>query len=155
MSLLDIDERFITEFKYKLDKLLIFMEKDLTSRQKIYLEHINKLIEEIEIKIDDLILDVRTTSDNISPEILEEMNEYVINQMVKDKFLPYMLVYRMQLKQQREREHISNTPPDTPTDVLNDSPQDTPTYEPTEEPFDAPHEVTIEEINDINQQNDF
>ena len=57
------------------------------------------LLEDKEINIDELILDVNSTR-KLTPEILEEMKQYIIDDRVKDKFMPYMLVYRMYLERQ-------------------------------------------------------
>ena len=99
MSLLDCEEDIAINFKNKLDELVGFVSDNLTFRQKIYLEHINKLIEKLEINIDELILDVNS-SRKLTPEILEDMKQHIIDDRVKDKFLPYMLVYRMYLERQ-------------------------------------------------------
>ena len=99
MSLLDLEENIAINLKNKLDELVGFVSDNLTSRQKIYLEHINKLIEKLEINIDELILDVNSTR-KLTPEILEDMKQYIIDDRVKEKFIPYMLVYRMYLERQ-------------------------------------------------------
>ena len=99
MTLLDREEDIAINFKNKLDELVGFVSDNLTSRQKIYLEQINKLIEKLETNIDELILDVNSTR-KLTPEILEEMKQYIIDDRVKEKFLPYMLVYRMYLERQ-------------------------------------------------------
>ena len=98
------EREIIADFKYKLDKLAVFVEKELTQRQLIYLEYINKHIEDLDNSIDDLLLDINSTN-NINSRVLEEMEEYVINEKVKEYFLPYMLVYRMYL----ERMNNENT----------------------------------------------
>ena len=49
--------------------------------------------------IDELILDVNS-SRKLTPEILEEMKQYIIDDRIKEKFMPYMLVYRMYLERQ-------------------------------------------------------
>ena len=97
MSLLERQEDICINLKDKLDKLVGYISDNLTTRQKIYLESINKLIEKIEINIDDFVLDVNSSRE-INPVILEEMKEYILNERVKEKFLPYMLVYRMYLE---------------------------------------------------------
>ena len=99
MSLLDREEDIAINFKNKLDELVGFVSDNLTSRQQVYLEQINKLIEKLETNIDELILDVNT-SRKLTPEILEEMKQYIIDDRLKDKFMPYMLVYRMYLERQ-------------------------------------------------------
>ena len=99
MSLLDLEEDISINFKNKLDELVGFVSDNLTSRQQVYLEQINKLIEKLEINIDELILDVNSTR-KLTPEILEEMKQYIIDDKVKEKFMPYMLVYRMYLERQ-------------------------------------------------------
>jgi hypothetical protein len=99
MSLLDLEEDISINFKNKLDELVGFVSDNLTSRQQVYLEQINKLIEKLEINIDELILDVNSTR-KLTPEILEEMKQYIIDDRVKEKFMPYMLVYRMYLERQ-------------------------------------------------------
>jgi hypothetical protein len=99
MSLLDHEEDIAINFKNKLDELVGFVSDNLTSRQQIYLERINKLIEKIEINIDELILDVNSTR-KLTPEVLEEMKQYIIDNRIKEKFMPYMLVYRMYLDRQ-------------------------------------------------------
>ena len=99
MSLLDHEEDIAINFKNKLDELVGFVSDNLTSRQQVYLEQINKLIEKLETNIDELILDVNSTR-KLTPEILEEMKQYIIDDRVKEKFLPYMLVYRMYLERQ-------------------------------------------------------
>ena len=99
MTLLDREEDIAINFKNKLDELVGFVSDNLTSRQKIYLEQINKLIEKLETNIDELILDVNS-SRKLTPEILEEMKQYIIDDRIKEKFMPYMLVYRMYLERQ-------------------------------------------------------
>ena len=99
MSLLDREEDIAINLKNKLDELVGFVSDNLTSRQQVYLEQINKLIEKLETNIDELILDVNT-SIKLTPEILEEMKQYIIDDRVKEKFIPYMLVYRMYLERQ-------------------------------------------------------
>ena len=102
-SLLERERDIITNFKYKLDKLAVFVEKDLTQRQLIYLEYINKHIEDLDNSIDDLLLDISSTN-NINPQVLEEMENYVINEKVKEHFLPYMLVYHMYLERMNDND---------------------------------------------------
>ena len=97
MSLLERQEDICINLKDKLDKLVGYISDNLTTRQKIYLESINKIIKKIEINIDDFVLDVNSSRE-INPVILEEMKEYILNERVKEKFLPYMLVYRMYLE---------------------------------------------------------
>ena len=97
MSLLERQEDICINLKNKLDELVGFVSDDLTPRQKIYLESINKLIEKIEINIDDFVLDVNSSRE-ITSTILEEMKDYIIDERVKDKFMPYMLIYRMYLE---------------------------------------------------------
>ena len=99
MSLLDREENIAINFKNKLDELVGFVSQNLTFRQQIYLEQINKLIEKLETNIDELILDVNS-SRKLTPEILEDIKQYIIDDKVKDKFMPYMLVYRMYLERQ-------------------------------------------------------
>ena len=99
MSLLDREEDIAINFKYKLDELVGFVSDNLTSRQQVYLEQINKLIEKLATNIDELILDVNS-SRKLTPEIVEEMKQYIIDDRVKEKFIPYMLVYRMYLERQ-------------------------------------------------------
>ena len=99
MSLLDREEDIAINFKNKLDELVGFVSDNLTSRQQVYLEQINKLIEKLETHIDELILDVNS-SRKLTPEILEEMKQYIIDDRIKEKFMPYMLVYRMYLERQ-------------------------------------------------------
>ena len=98
------EREIIKDFKYKLDKLAVFVEKELTQRQLLYLEYINKHIEDLDNSIDDLLLDISSTN-NINSQVIEEMEEYTINEKVKEYFLPYMLVYRMYL----ERMNNENT----------------------------------------------
>tara|TARA_Y100001970_G_scaffold269072_1_gene361030 strand:- start:191 stop:496 length:306 start_codon:yes stop_codon:yes gene_type:complete len=97
MSLLERQEDICINLKNKLDELVGFVSDDLTPRQKIYLESINKLIEKIEINIDDFVLDVNSSRE-ITSTILEEMKDYIIDERVKEKFMPYMLIYRMYLE---------------------------------------------------------
>ena len=99
MSLLDREEDIAINFKNKLDELVGFVSDNLTSRQQVYLEKINKLIEKLETNIDELILDVNS-SRKLTPEIVEEMKQYIIDDRVKEKFMPYMLIYRMYLERQ-------------------------------------------------------
>ena len=81
MSLLDREEDIAINFKNKLDELVGFVSDNLTFRQQIYLEQINKLIEQLETNIDELILDVNS-SRKLTPEILEEMKQYIIDDRI-------------------------------------------------------------------------
>ena len=101
MSLLEREEDICINLKNKLDELVGFVSDNLTTRQKIYLESINKLIGKIENNIDDFILDINSSRE-ITSTILEEIKDYIIDERVKEKFLPYMMVYRMHLQQYYE-----------------------------------------------------
>ena len=66
-----------------------------------YLLAIHRKINEVITDIDELNLDININStNNLSPEIIEDMKNYVIDEKVKEKFLPYMYVYRTILEQE-------------------------------------------------------
>ena len=99
MSILDIQEDLIIDCKNKLDELVGYVSDSITVRQKLYLSSINKLIENLEVKITELVMDIQTNNPrNISPELLYEIKQYILDEKVKEAFMPYMIVYKMQLE---------------------------------------------------------
>jgi len=94
-------ERIITlqnnEYKKKYSLLLSKISNTITNRHKNYLLAIHSKINDVMTDIDNLMVDI-DSENNISPELLEEMKNYIIDEKVKNKFLPYMMVYRMQLE---------------------------------------------------------
>tara|TARA_Y100001970_G_scaffold206712_1_gene251744 strand:- start:13393 stop:13701 length:309 start_codon:yes stop_codon:yes gene_type:complete len=94
-------ERIITlqnnEYKKKYSLLLSKISNTITNRHKNYLLAIHSKINDVMTDIDNLMVDI-DSENNISPELLEEMKNYIIDEKVKSKFLPYMMVYRMQLE---------------------------------------------------------
>ena len=101
--LLEREEDIIIQLKEKLDVLVDCVSEIKTLRQKFYLEKINRLINVLEMEIDDLTVDLSSNSINETTwETIEEMKQYIINEKVKEKFLPYMMVYHMILNQNYE-----------------------------------------------------
>ena len=94
-------ERIMTlqnnEYIKKYSLLLSKISNTITNRHKNYLLAIHSKINDVMTDIDNLMVDI-DSENNISPELLEEMKNYIIDEKVKNKFLPYMMVYRMQLE---------------------------------------------------------
>jgi len=99
MSLLDVQEDIIIDCKNKLDELIGHISGNLNARQKLSLSSINKLIENLEVKIIELVMDIKTNNPrNITPELLYEIKQYIMDEQVKQAFLPYMIAYKMRLE---------------------------------------------------------
>ena len=93
-------------FDKKFTSLMINVNNNVADnyndRRVDYLLAIHRKISEIITDMDELNLDINSTS-NLSPEIIEDMKNYVIDEKVKEKFIPYMYIYRMIL----EREYLN------------------------------------------------
>ena len=99
-SLLDREEDIIIHLKDRLDRLVGCVSETMSLQQMFYLEKINKLIEFLETQIEDLVVDVSSNPSKIlTKETVEEMKQYIINERVKETFLPYMMVYSMYLNE--------------------------------------------------------
>jgi len=100
MSLLDIQEDIIIDCKNKLDELVGHVSSNINTRQQLYLSSINKLIENLEVKITELVMDIKTNNPiNITPELLYEINQYIMDEQVKQAFMPYMIACKMRLEE--------------------------------------------------------
>tara|TARA_Y100000310_G_C20662577_1_gene805596 strand:- start:525 stop:830 length:306 start_codon:yes stop_codon:yes gene_type:complete len=92
----------IAECREKLITLSKICHEHLTLRHQFYFENINKIIEHLNNNIDELSTDIHITkkNDSLSPKMIDTIKQYVIDEKVKEKFSPYMLMYRMYLEDQ-------------------------------------------------------
>tara|TARA_Y100001970_G_C14178213_1_gene828276 strand:+ start:715 stop:1113 length:399 start_codon:yes stop_codon:yes gene_type:complete len=104
---LDEEEQRIIELKDNLDYFIANVSRDVTPRQKVYLERIHRIIDLLETNIDEFVTDVavsnftqNTRTQNKLPQtMIDEVKGYVINEKIKEKFMPYMLLYQLYLNQ--------------------------------------------------------
>ena len=89
---------FDKKFNSLMNNVNNYVVDDCSDRRVKYLLAVHKKINEIINDFDEINLDIETKN-NYSPQLLEDMKNYIIDEKVKQKFLPYMLIYRMALEQ--------------------------------------------------------
>lgn len=91
-------EVFDNKFSSLMNNVEKYVSDDYDDRRVKYLLTVHRKINEIITNLDEINLDIKSKN-NYSNELLEDMKNYIIDERVREKFLPYMFIYRMALEQ--------------------------------------------------------